>query len=65
MERAVDKRNPFRLRLWRRVRNSFAAWHDHANSRIELTDLADSTLQDIGLTRGHERFGGAKLFWIP
>jgi len=61
----VDKRNPFRLRLWRRVRNSFAAWHDHANSRIELTDLADSTLQDIGLTRGHERFGGAKLFWIP
>jgi uncharacterized protein YjiS (DUF1127 family) len=65
MERAVDKRNPFRLRLWRRVRNSFAAWHDHANSRIELTDLADSTLQDIGLTRGHERFGAAKLFWIP
>ena len=61
----MDKRNPFRLRLWRRVRQSFAAWHDRANSRIELTDLTDSTLQDIGLTRGHERFGAAKLFRIP
>jgi uncharacterized protein YjiS (DUF1127 family) len=61
----MDKRNPFRLRLWRRVRQCFAAWHDRANSRIELTDLTDSTLQDIGLTRGDERFGGDKLFWIP
>jgi uncharacterized protein YjiS (DUF1127 family) len=61
----MDKRNPFRLRLWRRVRQSFAAWHDRTNSRIALTDLTDSTLQDIGLTRGHERFGAAKLFWIP
>jgi uncharacterized protein YjiS (DUF1127 family) len=61
----MDKRNPFRLRLWRRVRQSFAAWHDRANSRIALTDLTDRTLQDIGLTRGHERFGAAKLFWIP
>jgi uncharacterized protein YjiS (DUF1127 family) len=42
-----------------------AAWHDRANSRIELSDLTDRTLQDIGLTRGHERFGAAKLFWIP
>jgi uncharacterized protein YjiS (DUF1127 family) len=47
------------------VRQNFAAWHDRANSRIELTDLTDSTLQDIGLARGHERFGAAKLFWIP
>jgi uncharacterized protein YjiS (DUF1127 family) len=61
----MDKRTPFRLRLWRRVRQNFAAWHDRANSRIELTDLTDRTLQDIGLTRGHERFGTAKLFWIP
>jgi uncharacterized protein YjiS (DUF1127 family) len=61
----MDKRNPFRLRLWRRVRQSFAAWHDRTNSRIALTDLTDSTLQDIGLTRGHERFGAPKLFWIP
>jgi uncharacterized protein YjiS (DUF1127 family) len=61
----MDTRNAFPFRLWRRVRQSFAAWHDRANSRIELTDLTDSTLQDIGLTRGHERFGAAKLFWIP
>ena len=61
----MDKRNPFRLRLWRRVRQNLAAWHDRAYSRIELTDLTDRTLLDIGLTRGHERFGTAKLFWIP
>jgi uncharacterized protein YjiS (DUF1127 family) len=61
----MDKRTPFRLRLWRRMRQNLAAWHDRANSRIELTDLTDRTLQDIGLTRGHERFGTAKLFWIP
>jgi len=61
----MDTRNALPFRLWRRVRQSFAAWHDRANSRIELTDLTDSTLQDIGLTRGHERFGAAKLFWIP
>jgi uncharacterized protein YjiS (DUF1127 family) len=61
----MDTRNAFPFRLWRRVRQSFTAWHDRANSRIELSDLTDSTLQDIGLTRGHERFGAAKLFWIP
>jgi uncharacterized protein YjiS (DUF1127 family) len=61
----MDTRNAFPFRLWRRVRQSFAAWHDRANSRIELTDLTDSTLQDIGLARGRERFGAAKLFWIP
>jgi uncharacterized protein YjiS (DUF1127 family) len=61
----MDKRTPFRLRLWRRMRQNLAAWHDRASSRIELTDLTDRTLQDIGLTRGHERFGTAKLFWIP
>jgi uncharacterized protein YjiS (DUF1127 family) len=61
----MDKRNPLPLRLWRRVRQSFTAWHVRANSRIELTDLTDRTLQDIGLTRGHERFGAAQLFWIP
>jgi uncharacterized protein YjiS (DUF1127 family) len=61
----MDKRNPLRLRLWRRVRQNLVAWHDRANSRIELSDLTDRTLQDIGLTRGHERFGAAKLFWIP
>ena len=36
-----------------------------ANSRVELTGLTDRTLRDIGLWRGHERSGAAKLFWIP
>jgi uncharacterized protein YjiS (DUF1127 family) len=61
----MDKRNRFSLRLWRRVRQSFAAWQDRANARNELTSLTDRTLQDIGLSRGNERFGAAKLFWIP
>ena len=61
----MDTRNGFSLRLWRRVRQSFTAWHDRANSRVELGSLTDRTLQDIGLSRGHERFRAAKLFWIP
>jgi uncharacterized protein YjiS (DUF1127 family) len=61
----MDKRNHLSLRLWRHVRQSFTAWHDRANSRVELTGLTDRTLRDIGLWRGHERSGAAKLFWIP
>ena len=61
----MDTRNRFSLRLWRRVRQGFAAWQDRANARIKLTSLTDRTLQDIGLSRGNERFGAAKLFWTP
>ena len=61
----MDTRNRLSLRLWRRVRQGYAAWHDRANSRMELTSLTDRTLQDIGLSRGNERFGAAKLFWVP
>ena len=61
----MDPRNPFSLRLWRHVRRSFTAWQDRANSRVELTGLTDRTLQDIGLSRRSERFGAAKVFWIP
>ncbi len=61
----MDTRNGFSLRLWRRVRQSFTAWQDRANSRVELGSLTDRTLQDIGLSRGNERFHAAKLFWIP
>jgi uncharacterized protein YjiS (DUF1127 family) len=48
----MDKRNHLSLRLWR-------------HARVELTGLTDRTLEDIGLWRGHERFGATKLFWIP
>jgi uncharacterized protein YjiS (DUF1127 family) len=61
----MDTRNRFSLRLWRRVRQSFTAWQGRANARVELTNLTDGTLQDIGLSRGNERFGAAKVFWIP
>jgi uncharacterized protein YjiS (DUF1127 family) len=61
----MDTRNRFSLRLWRRVRRRFAAWQNRANARIELTSLTDHTLQDIGLSRGNERSGAAKVFWIP
>jgi uncharacterized protein YjiS (DUF1127 family) len=61
----MDTKNRFSLRLWRRVRQSFAAWQGRANARIELTSLTDRTLQDIGLSRGNERFGASRLFWTP
>ncbi len=61
----MDTRNAFPLRLWRRVRHGFAAWQVSANARTELSSLTDRTLRDIGLSRGFERFGATKLFWIP
>ena len=44
------------LRLWH--------WQDRANLRIELSDLSDSILRDIGLSRGSERVRPAMPFWI-
>jgi uncharacterized protein YjiS (DUF1127 family) len=52
----MNKMNPNRLRVWH--------WHDRGNLRIELSDLSDSILRDIGLSRGNERFRPAMPFWI-
>jgi uncharacterized protein YjiS (DUF1127 family) len=61
----MDTRNAFPLRLWRRVRHSFAAWQVSANARTELASLTDGTLRDIGLSRGFERLRPHQPFWIP
>jgi uncharacterized protein YjiS (DUF1127 family) len=61
----MNTMNLYPLRVWRRLKHSFTAWHARAGLRIELKDLTDSTLQDIGLWRGNERSDPGKLFWIP
>ena len=55
--------NPFHM--LDSVRHSFVTWRDRVNSRNELRNLGDRTLRDIGLSRGYERPGSAKPFWIP
>ena len=57
--------NPNQLRQLRQLKHSFVAWHDRANSRVELRNLSDRTLRDIGLTRGNERRRSVNPFWIP
>jgi uncharacterized protein YjiS (DUF1127 family) len=56
LERAMSKMNRNWLRLWH--------WQDRASLRIELSDLSDSVLRDIGMSRGNERFRPAMPFWI-
>ncbi len=48
--------------IWRR----FLTWHGGMNARIELSNLNDRTLRDIGMRRGNERpLQPSSLFWIP
>jgi uncharacterized protein YjiS (DUF1127 family) len=53
------------LRLWRQVKQRFVTWQDRTNTRIEVRNLADPILRDIGLSRGGERFRPPLPFWIP
>jgi uncharacterized protein YjiS (DUF1127 family) len=61
----MDTRNAFPLRLWRRVRRGFAAWHASANARTELSSLTEGTLRDIGQSQSFERLRPHQPFWIP
>jgi uncharacterized protein YjiS (DUF1127 family) len=56
LEGAMSKMNRNWLRLWH--------WQDRANLPIELSDLSDSILRDIGMSLGNERFRPAMPFWI-
>ena len=47
-------------RNWLRLRH----WQDRAGLRIELSDLSDNILRDIGLSRRNEQFRPAMPFWI-
>ena len=49
---------------WTRIISSFVTRMDRANFRIELRNLSDRTLRDIGLTRGNEGCYSASPFWI-
>jgi uncharacterized protein YjiS (DUF1127 family) len=48
---------------WKQVKDSFITRLDRANYRIELRNLSDRTLRDIGLTRGNEGCYSASPFW--
>jgi uncharacterized protein YjiS (DUF1127 family) len=61
----MNTRKPYPLRVWRRLTHGFVAWHDRACLRVDLDDLTDSTLQDIGWWRGDERLNHGRLYWIP
>jgi uncharacterized protein YjiS (DUF1127 family) len=42
----------------------FLRWKRQAG-RVELGDLSDRNLQDIGLTRSKPDFDAVKPFWMP
>jgi hypothetical protein len=50
--------------IWSQVRDRFIPRYG-SNLRVELRDLSDSMLRDIGLSLGSERFGSTMRFWIP
>jgi uncharacterized protein YjiS (DUF1127 family) len=52
----MSKMNRNWLRLWH--------WQGREGFRIELNDLSDNILRDIGLSRGNEQFRPAMPFWI-
>ena len=42
----------------------FLGWKRHSG-RVQLADLSDRNLQDIGLTRSKPPFDTVKPFWMP
>jgi uncharacterized protein YjiS (DUF1127 family) len=52
------------INTWKRVKDSLVTWQDRANSHIELRNISDRTLRDIGLTRGNEGCYSASPFWV-
>jgi uncharacterized protein YjiS (DUF1127 family) len=55
----MSKTNLKAFRVWQQIKAGFTTWQDRANSRMELQNLNDRTLRDIGLSRGNERG------WLP
>jgi uncharacterized protein YjiS (DUF1127 family) len=51
----MSKTNLKAFRVWQQMKAAFTTWQDGANSRMELRNLDDRTLRDIGLSRGNER----------
>ena len=51
----MSKTNLKAFRVWQQMKVAFTTWQDRANSRMELRNMDDRTLRDIGLSRGNER----------
>lgn len=51
------------VRVWSQLTHSLAAWQGRVNARIELNNLDDRLLRDIGLTRGNDR-PISRPFWM-
>src|ERR1700729_1330700 len=48
--------NPNPLGVWRQFKRRFLAWQDGSSFRLELPNLSDDILRDVGLSRGTGRF---------
>jgi len=51
----MSKTNLKAFRVWQQMKSGFIVWMDRANSRMEMQNLNDRALRDIGLSRGNER----------
>ena len=52
------------MTTWTQMKQSFVARLDRASRSIELRNLSDRALRDIGLTRGNEGCYSASQFWM-
>jgi uncharacterized protein YjiS (DUF1127 family) len=52
------------FRFWRQLKQDFMAWQDRATLQMEMRNLNERTLRDIGLTRGNERANPSIQPWM-
>jgi uncharacterized protein YjiS (DUF1127 family) len=52
------------MNWWKELKHSFVTRQDRTNCSVELRNLSDRTLRDIGLTRGNEGCYSASPFWV-
>ena len=52
------------FRLWKEVKHSFTTWQDRSYVPMDLMNLSDRTLRDIGLCRHNKRPHPPLPFWI-
>jgi uncharacterized protein YjiS (DUF1127 family) len=53
----------YRRFRWSEAKTLIGRWSQRIYSRYELMHLDESSLRDIGLTRGEADFEAAKPFW--
>ena len=57
--------SPFRFFLWRCSPWLVTRWYDRYLQRLDLAEIDDHLLRDLGLTREGVRRECAKSFWRP